>query len=126
VINVVVDSAGQLGTLSSSRDVKDHIADMGAASESLLELRPVKFYYKSDEDDDGRSLQYGLIAEEVAKVAPELVARSADGRIETVYYQLLPPMLLNEYQKQQRRIEVLETRLASLEAKRELAQGEPR
>jgi hypothetical protein len=104
-VAVVVDSAGQLGTVSSSRSVKDDIADMDKASGVLMRLRPVTFHYKSDKNPAGRTLQYGLVAEEVAEVAPGLVAHSADGRIETVYYQFLAPMLLNEYQKQQRTIE---------------------
>ena len=69
-----------------------------------MKLRPVTFYYKADQNPKGRSLQYGLVAEEVEKVAPGLVARSAKGEIETVFYQHLTPMLLNEYQKQQRTI----------------------
>lgn len=105
-IAVMVDSNGQLGTVSSSRRVKDDIADMGDASNMLMKLRPVTFHYKSDQNPKGRSLQYGLIAEEVEKVAPGLVARSASGEIETVFYQHLTPMLLNEYQKQQRLIEI--------------------
>ena len=104
-ITVVIDSNGQLGTASSSQRVKDHIADMGEASSTLMKLRPVTFHYKSDQNPKGRSLQYGLIAEEVEKIAPGLVARSANGEIETVFYQHLTPMLLNEYQKQQRLIE---------------------
>lgn len=103
-IPVLVGTDGQLGTASSSRRVKDDIADMGAASEVLMQLRPVTFHYKSDHNPQGRALHYGLIAEEVAKVAPNLVAHSAKGEIETVYYQHLTPMLLNEYQKQQRTI----------------------
>jgi hypothetical protein len=104
-VAVLIDSNGQLGTASSSRRVKDDIADMEAASTALMTLRPVTFHYKSDQNPSGRTLQYGLIAEEVAEVYPGLVARSADGQIETVLYQFLPPMLLNEYQKQQRTIE---------------------
>src|SRR6266480_65071 len=104
-VPVMVDSAGQLGTVSSSRRVKDDIADMAEASSALMKLRPVTFYYKTDKSAAGRTLQYGLVAEEVAKLAPGLVARSTDGEIETVYYQFLAPMLLNEYQKQQRTIE---------------------
>jgi hypothetical protein len=104
-IPVVIDSAGQLGTVSSSRRFKEGIADMGEGSSVLMKLRPVSFYYKADKNPQGRSLQYGLVAEEVARVAPGLVARSSDGEIETVYYQHLTPMLLNEYQKQQRTIE---------------------
>jgi hypothetical protein len=104
-IAVVVGTDGQLGTLSSSRHVKDDIADMGEASSTLMKLRPVTFHYKTDKNPEGRALQYGLVAEEVAEVAPWLVARSADGEIETVFYQHLAPMLLNEYQKQQRTIQ---------------------
>jgi hypothetical protein len=111
-VAVLVDSAGQLGTVSSSRRVKDDIADMGGASHALMKLRPVTFHYKSDTNPEGRTLQYGLVAEEVAKVAPGLVARSADGQIETVYYQFLAPMLVNEYQRQQRTIEAQAVELA--------------
>jgi hypothetical protein len=129
-VTVVVDSNGQLGTVSSSGSVKDNIADMNTASSVLMQLRPVTFNYKSDRNPAGRALQYGLIAEEVKKIAPQLVARSANGTVETVYYHFLPPMLLNEYQKQQRtiaaqkatldqqvaRIEALERRLAQMAA----------
>ena len=114
-IAVVIDSNGQLGTTSSSRRVKDDIADMGEASSKLMKLRPVTFHYKSDQNPKGRSLQYGLIAEEVEKVAPGLVARSANGEIETVFYQHLTPMLLNEYQKQQRVIQAQAARVVALE-----------
>ncbi len=121
-IPVVIGTDGQLGTISSSQRVKDDIADMGEASSTLMRLRPVIFHYKADQNPMGRALQYGLIAEEVEKVAPQLVARNAKGEIETVYYQHLAPMLLNEYQKQQRTIEAqtaqLKTqtgRLAALE-----------
>jgi len=91
--------------MASSRRFKDDIADMGQASSVLMQLRPVTFYYKADRNPEGHTLQYGLVAEEVEKAAPGLVARSASGEIETVYYQFLPPMLFNEYQKQQRTIE---------------------
>ncbi|HEX7486008.1 MAG TPA: tail fiber domain-containing protein, partial [Vicinamibacterales bacterium] len=111
-VYVAIDSNGQLGTVSSSRRVKDDIADMAAASSALLRLRPVTFHYKSDQNPAGRTLQYGLIAEEVADIYPGLVARSADGQIETVMYQFLPPMLLNEYQKQQRSLNAHATELA--------------
>ena len=90
---------------SSSRRFKDDIADMAVASSGLMKLRPVTFHYKSDQNPSGRTLQYGLIAEEVAEVYPGLVAHSADGQIETVMYQFLSPMLLNEVQKQQRTID---------------------
>ena len=70
-----------------------------------MPLRPVTFHYKTDQNASGCTLQYGLIAEEVAQVYPGLIAHSADGQVETVMYQFLPSMLLNEYQKQQLRIE---------------------
>jgi len=114
-IPVFVDSAGQLGTVNSSRSVKDDISDMGAASKVLMKLRPVTFFYKSDTSASGRTLQYGLIADEVEKIAPGLVAHSANGASETVYYQFLAPMLLNEYQQQQQRIEAQSARIAELE-----------
>ena len=112
-VNVVIDSAGQLGTVSSSRMVKDDIADMADASDVLMKLHPVTFRYRAHERDG--PVQYGLIAEEVAEVAPSLVAAGRDGTIETVIYQYLPPMLLNEFQKQQRRIEAQEARIAELQ-----------
>jgi len=107
-INVLIDANGQLGTVSSSRNVKADIADIGNDSEVLMNLRPVSFRYKSH---DGGPRQYGLIAEEVAEVAPELVARREDGSVETVYYQHLAPMLLNEAQRQRRRGDELQGEL---------------
>jgi hypothetical protein len=74
---------------------------MGDASDKLMTLRPVAFRYKSDPTGPQ---QYGLIAEEVAKVYPELVVNGADGKPETVAYHLLPAMLLNEVQKQSREL----------------------
>ena len=102
---VLISDTGQLGVTVSSHRFKDDIADMNTASNALMKLRPVTFHYKAERNLSERTLQYGLIAEEVAEVYPELVARSRDGQIETVLYQYLPPMLLNEYQKQQRTIE---------------------
>jgi hypothetical protein len=129
-IPVMIDSSGQLGTVSSSRRFKEDIEDMGAASHDLMRLRPVTFRYKQPFADGSKPIQYGLIAEEVAEVYPDLVAHSADGQIETVKYQVLDSMLLNEIQRQQaemgdqkdqiRRLEQrnqsLEERLAKLEA----------
>jgi hypothetical protein len=111
-VNVVIDSTGQLGTISSSREAKNYIADMREASTGLMQLRPVTFHYKVDHDPAGPRLQYGLIAEEVADVYPGMVA-TKDGKPETVMYQYLAPMLLNEFQKQQRTIEVQARGLAS-------------
>jgi hypothetical protein len=115
-VAVVIDSNGQLGTVSSSQRFKEDIQDMGDVSRSLLHLRPVIFRYKKPFADGSKPIQYGLIAEEVAEVYPDLVARSANGQIETVKYQVLDSMLLNEVQRQQRQIEALEKRLAELEA----------
>jgi hypothetical protein len=113
---VVIDSNGQLGTTSSSRRFKEDIEDMGAASRDLMRLRPVTYRYKQPFADGSKPIQYGLIAEEVAEVYPDLVAHSADGKIETVKYQVLDSMLLNELQRQQAEICRLEERLATLEA----------
>lgn len=120
---VVVNSNGQLGIESSSRRYKDNIEDMGDASKGLLRLRPVTFHYKQPDSDGSKPLEYGLIAEEVAGVYPELVVRGADGQIESIQYQKLPAMLLNELQKEHHHIQQqdetikrMEARLAALEA----------
>ena len=84
----------------SSRRFKEQIADMGDSSSRLFQLRPVTFFYKPQYDDGSHTLQYGLIAEEVAKVYPDMVAYDKDGQPLTVRYQFLAPMLLNELQKQ--------------------------
>jgi len=128
---VVVNANGQLGVASSSRRYKEDIQEMGDASKGLLRLRPVTFHYKKPDYDGSKPLEYGLIAEEVAGVYPELVVRGADGQIDSVQYQKLPAMLLNELQKEHRNaeeqahhiqqqdetIQKLEARLAALEAK---------
>ena len=85
--------------LRSSARYKHDIRDMGTASDKLMKLRPVIFQYK--EDSTGTA-EYGLIAEEVEKVYPELVIDGDDGRAQTVAYQELPAMLLNEVQKERR------------------------
>ena len=122
-VAVLIDSNGQLGTVSSSRRYKEDIQDMGDTSTGLLRLRPVTFRYKKPYADGSQPIQYGLIAEEVAEVYPDLVAHSADGQIETVKYQVLDSMLLNELQKQNAtitaqkdQIHSLEDRLARVEA----------
>jgi hypothetical protein len=115
-IPVLVDSSGQLVTVSSSRRFKEDIQDMGDASSGLMRLHPVTFRYKKALADGSQPMQYGLIAEEVAEVYPDLVAHSADGKIETVKYQLLDPMLLNEVQRQQAEIRELQERLNKMEA----------
>jgi hypothetical protein len=99
---VLIDANGQLGTISSSRRYKEDIQVMADASERLQQLRPVKFHYKQPDATGEHPIQYGLIAEEVAEVFPELVVRDAQGQPETVAYHLLPALLLNELQKVQR------------------------
>jgi hypothetical protein len=113
---VYVTSSGQLGVKSSSRRYKEDIHDMGDASDGLFRLRPVTFRYKRPFADGSKPVEFGLIAEEVAEVYPDMVVRSADGQIETVKYQDLAPMLLNEVQKQKEEIRSLEERLARVEA----------
>jgi polyhydroxyalkanoate synthesis regulator phasin len=98
---VVVSSTGQLGVTVSSERYKTRITPMGPTTAKLGQLRPVTFHLKTDPTG---TLQYGLIAEEVAKVYPELVIRSESGRIDGVRYDELAPMLVNEAQKQQRSI----------------------
>jgi len=98
-VPVLVDSTGKLGVMLSSARYKRDIRDMGGASANLMKLRPVSFRYKNDPSG---TLQYGLVAEEVARVYPELVAYDHDGKPLTVRYQELNAMLLNEVQKQAR------------------------
>jgi len=93
---VVVETTGLLGCVKSSVRYKRDIQDMGNASDKLMKLRPVTFRYKTDPTG---TQQYGLIAEEVEQVYPELVIDDAQGKADTVAYQMLPAMLLNEVQK---------------------------
>ena len=99
-VAVLIDSNGQLGTVNSSRRYKQDIEPMGAASAALMKLRPVTFRYKKPYDDGGKPIQYGLIAEEVAEVLPDLAVFNDKGQPETVKYHLLPALLLNEAQRQ--------------------------
>lgn len=101
-VPVMVDGSGQLGTVSSSRRTKDNIADLGSISSAIFDLRPVRFTYKQPMADGTTPIQYGLIAEEVAEVLPELVARNRDGSAETVNYHVLPTLLLAEVQRLER------------------------
>ena len=91
-----VSSTGQLGVLASSERYKTEITSMGTNSDKLKQLRPVAFHLQSEPHG---AVQYGLIAEEVDKVYPELVIRDASGRVQGVRYDELAPMLLNEMQK---------------------------
>lgn len=113
-VNVVIDSNGQLGTISSSRRYKEDITNMSDASAKLLELRPVSFRYKKPYRSGEKPIQYGLIAEEVAEILPELVVFNHEGQPETVKYQDLAPMLLNEFQKEHRRVIELQKQVTAL------------
>ena len=108
-IPVLIDSAGQLGTASSSRRFKKEIEPMNKVSESILALKPVTFHYKND--NTNRS-EFGLIAEEVAEVNPDLVVRDENGEIYTVRYDAVNAMLLNEFLIEHRKNEEQEATIA--------------
>jgi hypothetical protein len=100
-VQVYIDSNGQLGTLTSSVRFKEDVENMAGASRRLMQLRPVTFRYKAPYDDGSHRLQYGLIAEEVAKIDPELVQFDGKGQAQTVRYHVVNMMLLNEVQRQE-------------------------
>lgn len=104
-VAVYIDSNGQLGTVTSSKRFKEDVADMDDVTADLMKLRPVTFHYKAPYDDGSRLLQYGLIAEEVAKVMPDLVQFDKQGKPFTVRYNAVNAMLLEGYQQQQQQIE---------------------
>jgi hypothetical protein len=112
-VAVFVTATGKLGTVTSSRRVKEDIREIGEASDRLMKLRPVAFRYKPEIDPTGLT-QYGLIAEDVAEVYPDLVVYDSDGKPQTVRYHLVNALLLNEVQKQHREIEELKARLAAI------------
>ncbi len=99
VTGILLLSFATLSAQSSER-YKDDIHDMAEASTNLMRLRPVTFHYKEAYDAGDGELRYGLIAEEVADVFPDLVVYNEDGTPETVKYHLLATLLLNELQKQ--------------------------
>ena len=120
-IPVLIDSAGQLGTVSSSRRYKEDIQDLADKSRRLFQLRPVAFRYTQPFAGGVKPVHYGLIAEEVAEVFPELAIMNEEGQPETVKYQDLSVLLLNELQRQEQdliaeraRIETLERQLADV------------
>ncbi len=110
---VVIDGAGQLGTVASSERFKKDIAIMEKASEGILSLRPVTFHYKTDGEN---TPQFGLIAEEVAKVNPALVVPDKDGKPYTVRHDAVNAMLLNEFLKEHRTVQELKSNAAKQEA----------
>jgi uncharacterized coiled-coil protein SlyX len=110
---VVVSDGGQLGTMASSERFKKDIATMDRASEIILSLRPVTFHYKSDARE---TPQFGLIAEEVAKVNPALVLPDKEGKPYTVRYDAVNAMLLNEFLKEHRKMEEQQATIAELKS----------
>jgi hypothetical protein len=112
-VGVIIDIYGHLGTVVSSERFKDEIKPMDKASEAILALKPVTFRYKHQLDPEGIP-QFGLVAEEVEKVNPALVARDAEGKVFTVRYEAVNAMLLNEFLKEHKTTEKLEATVASL------------
>ena len=110
----VVGEGGKLGTMTSSARFKDEIKPMDKASEAILALKPVGFRYKKEVDPQ-RVAQFGLVAEDVEKINPDLVIRDAQGRPQTVRYEQVNAMLLNEFLKEHQKVQKLESRLAHQE-----------
>jgi hypothetical protein len=111
---VHVSSSGQLGVPPSSEHFKAEIKPMDKASEAIHALKPVTFRYKEDLDPEGIP-QFGLVAEEVEKVNPDLVARGVDGQPYTVRYEAVNAMLLNEFLKEHRKNEEQQATIARLQ-----------
>ncbi len=114
-VAVRIDSTGKLGTVLSSARYKDKIKPMEKASEALLKLEPVSFRYQEELDPNGVR-QFGLIAEQVEKIDPDLVVRDEDGKVSTVRYEAVNAMLLNEFLKEHRKVQELQTAVAKQEA----------
>jgi hypothetical protein len=114
-VGVIIDSTGHLGTLLSSKRFKDGIKPIEKASEAILALKPVTFRYKRELDPHGIP-QFGLIAEDVEKVNPDLVVRDAEGKVYTVRYEAVNAMLLNEFLKEHHRVQALEEQVEELTA----------
>jgi hypothetical protein len=108
---VVVDANGQLGTVASSARFKKNIKPMDKTSEAILALKPVTFQYRSDSKG---TPQFGLIAEEVAKVNPDLVVRNRNGEIYSVRYEAVNAMLLNEFLKEHKMVKKQEATITRL------------
>src|SRR5438067_1432816 len=113
-VAVIIDTDGHLGTVVSSARFKEAIKPMDKTSEAILALQPVTFQYKKELDPEAIP-QFGLVAEEVEKVNPDLVARDEQGKPYTVRYEAVNAMLLNEFLKEHRKVEKLEAKLAKQE-----------
>jgi hypothetical protein len=110
---VYVTSSNKIGTLASSRRYKEEIKPMDKASETLFALKPVTFRYKK-EIDPASALSFGLIAEEVAEINPDLITRDGDGKPQTVRYEAVNAMLLNEFLKEHRKVQEQEATITQL------------
>jgi hypothetical protein len=110
-----VDNDGKLGVFLSARRYKENIHPMDKVSEALYALKPVTFRYKPEYDKSGTP-QFGLVAEEVVEVSPDLVTHDAKGGLSTVRYEAVNAMLLNEFLKEHRKVEKLEATVADLAA----------
>jgi Chaperone of endosialidase len=111
---VRVNANGQLGTVGSAARFKQNIKPMDKASEAIHALKPVTFRYKQELDPEGTP-QFGLVAEQVEKINPDLVARDEQGKPYTVRYEAVNAMLLNEFLKEHRKVEQLETKVTRQE-----------
>jgi uncharacterized coiled-coil protein SlyX len=114
-VGVIIDTNGHLGTVVSSARFKDAIKSMDKASEAILALKPVTFRYKQELDPEGIP-QFGLVAEQVEKVNPDLVARDEQGKAYTVRYEAVNAMLLNEFLKEHHTVQELKSTAARQEA----------
>jgi hypothetical protein len=110
-VAVIIDTDGHLGTVTSSARYKENLQPMDKASEAILALQPVTFHYKKELDPGGIP-QFGLVAEQVDKVNPDLVARDEQGKPYTVRYEAVNAMLLNEFLKEHRKVQDLEANAA--------------
>ena len=113
--SVVVNANGQLGTGASSQRFKNDIKPMDKASEAIHALKPVTFRFKKEVDPEGVP-QFGLVAEDVAKVNPDLVVKDAEGKVYTVRYEAVNAMLLNEFLKEHRKNEEQQSKIVQQEA----------
>jgi trimeric autotransporter adhesin len=114
-IAVLINGNGRLGTTTSSKRFKEEIKSMDKASETLFALRPVTFHYTREIDPVGKS-QFGLVAEDVEKVNPDLVVRDKEGKPYSVRYDQVNAMLLNEFLKEHRTVQALTSTVAKQEA----------
>ena len=110
---MLVAANGQLGTATSSERFKEEIKPMDKASEALFSLKPVTFRYKKELDPVGAQ-QFGLVAEDVEKISPDLVARDENGVVNTVRYDQVNAMLLNEFLKEHKKVTEQQATIAQL------------